>query len=444
MKKWGRQELDLSSGSPVSTAVDVERRTIRKATLRLIWCLVLLYLLNVVDRSNVGFAALTMNKELGLTAQMFGMSVGLFYVGYILCEIPSNILFSKVGARRSLARMAVGSGLVTMMSALAHNPISFYALRFLLGVAEAGYLPGIVLYLTYWFPAAYRARINALFMLAIPFSYVVSSALAAPILSLDGALGLPGWKWLFILEGLPAAAMGVFCYFYLTDTPSKARWLTDEERAWLAATLEKEVPATQMHSGTSILRMLGNPVVLTSASIYFALNLGIVSLPYWLPTLARSYGLTTREISVVSALPPLAGAVAMQLWGKLSDRSGRRAWHTGVALTVGAAGWIVCAVSHEPLLALGGLVFAAVGIFSTYALSWTIPQTYLPQDVRPIAIAVVGVLGNIGGATIPVVVGRLHDLTGTFLAGFLVIGVGMALAAVFSFRLHWRLERQAH
>ncbi|CAG9243776.1 MFS transporter [Paraburkholderia caribensis] len=427
--------MDLSSAKFTSPAELIERQTMRKATVRLVWCLIVLYLLNVVDRSNVGFAALTMNKELGLTSQMFGMSVGIFYVGYILCEVPSNILFAKVGARRSLARMAVGSGLVTMMSALAHNPLSFYALRFLLGVAEAGYLPGIVLYLSYWFPSAYRARINALFMLAIPMSYVVSSAFAAPILSLDGTWGIPGWKWLFILEGLPAVAMGVFCLFYLTDSPAKAAWLTEEERNWLTSTLAAEAPVTS-HSVAGMLRILANPIVLTSASVYFALNLGIVSLPYWLPSLARSYGLSTRDISIVTALPPLVGAIAMQFWGRISDRSQQRALHTGLALLVGAVGWAVSALSHNPFWALGGLVFAAIGIFSTYALSWTIPQTYLPKDVRPVAIAVVGVLGNIGGATIPVVVGRLHDATGSFMVGFLVISAGMLLAAVFSFRLH--------
>jgi ACS family tartrate transporter-like MFS transporter len=435
--------MDLSSGRFASSTAVVERQTMRKATVRLVWCLIILYLLNVVDRSNVGFAALTMNKDLGLTAQMFGMSVGVFYVGYILFEIPSNILFAKIGARRSLARMAIGSGLLTMMSALAHNPLSFYVLRFLLGVAEAGYLPGIVLYLSYWFPAAYRGRINALFMLAIPMSYVVSSAFAAPILALDGTWGIAGWKWLFILEGLPAVAMGVFCFFYLTDSPAKVSWLTEEERNWLTTTLAAEAAMTVSHRGVGMLRMATNPIVLTSAAIYFALNLGIVSLPYWLPTLARSYGLSTREISLVTALPPLVGAIAMQFWGRISDRSQRRAFHTGLALLVGAVGWGVSALSRSPVFALGGLVFAAIGIFSTYALSWTIPQTYLPKEIRPVAIAVVGVLGNIGGATIPVVVGRLHDATGNFVSGFLVISIGMALAAVFSFRLHFKIGRRA-
>jgi ACS family tartrate transporter-like MFS transporter len=435
--------MDLSSGRFASSAAIVERQTMRKATVRLVWCLIVLYLLNVVDRSNVGFAALTMNKDLGLTAQMFGMSVGVFYVGYILFEIPSNILFAKIGARRSLARMAIGSGLLTMMSALAHNPLSFYILRFLLGVAEAGYLPGIVLYLSYWFPAAYRGRINALFMLAIPMSYVVSSAFAAPILALNGTWGIAGWKWLFILEGLPAVAMGVFCFFYLTDSPAKVSWLTEEERNWLTTTLAAEAAMSVSQPGVGILRLATNPIVLTSAAIYFALNLGIVSLPYWLPTLARSYGLSTREISLVTALPPLVGAIAMQFWGRISDRSQRRALHTGLALLVGAVGWGVSALSRGPVFALGGLVFAAIGIFSTYALSWTIPQTYLPKEIRPVAIAVVGVLGNIGGATIPVVVGRLHDATGNFVSGFLVISIGMALAAVFSFRLHFKIGRRA-
>jgi ACS family tartrate transporter-like MFS transporter len=237
--------------------------------------------------------------------------------------------------------------------------------------------------------------------------------------------------------------MGVFCFFYLTDSPAKVSWLTEEERNWLTTTLAAEAAMTVSHRGVGMLRMATNPIVLTSAAIYFALNLGIVSLPYWLPTLARSYGLSTREISLVTALPPLVGAIAMQFWGRISDRSQRRAFHTGLALLVGAVGWGVSALSRSPVFALGGLVFAAIGIFSTYALSWTIPQTYLPKEIRPVAIAVVGVLGNIGGATIPVVVGRLHDATGNFVSGFLVISIGMALAAVFSFRLHFKIGRRA-
>jgi ACS family tartrate transporter-like MFS transporter len=433
--------MDFSSMHIGTDSTEIERRTVRKAALRLIWCLLVLYLLNVVDRSNVGFAALTMNRELGLTSQMFGMSIGAFYLGYILFEIPSNISFAKVGARRSLARMAIGSGCLTMFSAVAHNPLGFYLVRFLLGVAEAGYLPGIVLYLSYWFPAAYRARINALFMLAIPLSYVVSSVAAAPILSLDGVLGIAGWKWLFILEGLPAVAMGLFCLFYLTDAPHKAKWLSDEERGWLIATLSRETAAAPSQR-TGIAQLLRNPVVLTSAAVYFALNLGIVSLPYWLPTLARSYGLTNRQISLVSALPPLVGAIAMLAWGRVSDRSGKRALHTGIALAVGAGGWLLCALSGEPLWALGGLIVAAIGIFASYALSWTIPQTYLAPEVRPVAIALVGVLGNIGGALIPVVVGRLHDVTGGFVAGFSIIAAGMAIAAIFAIRLYLNMERK--
>jgi ACS family tartrate transporter-like MFS transporter len=432
--------MEFSSMHVGAESQEIERRTIRKATLRLIWCLLVLYLLNVVDRSNVGFAALTMNKELGLTSQMFGISIGAFYLGYILFEIPSNISFAKIGARRSLARMAIGSGCLTILSAAAHSPLGFYALRFFLGVAEAGYLPGIVLYLSYWFPSAYRARINALFMLAIPLSYVVSSAAAAPILALDGTWGVAGWKWLFILEGIPAVAMGLFCLFYLADSPHKAKWLSDEERGWLVATLARETVA-EISPGRGFWALLTNRVVLISAAIYFALNLGIVSLPYWLPTLARSYGLTNTEVSAVVALPPLVGAMAMLVWGRLSDRSGKRALHTGVALAVGACGWLVCALSHRPEWALGGLVFAAIGIFATYALSWTIPQTYLPKESRPVAIAVVGVLGNIGGATIPIVVGKLHDSTGGFLAGFSIIAAGMAVASLCSLWLYITTER---
>jgi ACS family tartrate transporter-like MFS transporter len=436
-----RTETLLSDGA---RALSLERRAIRKAALRLIWFLILLYLLNNIDRTNVGFAALTMNHALGLSAQMFGISVGIFYCGYLLFEIPSNLIFVRIGARRSLARMAIASGCVTVLTALVRGPLSFYALRFLLGIAEAGYLPGIVLYLSYWFPSAYRARFNALFMLSLPLAFTLSSALAGTILGMDGTLGLAGWQWLFILEGSPAVVAGIVALFYLSDSPKDASWMPLAERQWLQATLAAEAAASTIQHHKKFAGILLDPVVLTSAMIYCALNFGLVTLTAWTPTVIKTFDLPYREVGFVSMIAPLVGAVAMILWGRESDRKGERVVNTGLALLVGAVGWALAALAHAPGWIVCGFVLAAVGIYSTYAISWAIPQTYIARENRALAIAVVGVLGNLGGIFVPMIVGTLRTATHNFTAAFLVIATVMALGALVTFRLKFTLSRQLH
>lgn len=422
------------SGGPTDPDHAMERSTVRKAGMRLIWFLILLYLLNNIDRTNVGFATLTMSKSLGLTAQTFGTAVGVFYVGYLLCEIPSNILFAKFGARRSLARMAIVSGFVTMLTALVQGPVSFYALRFLLGVAEAGYLPGIVLFLSFWFPKAYRARFNALFMLSLPLGFIVSSAMAGTILGLDGTWGLAGWQWLFLLEGGPAVAAGFICLAYLTDNPKDARWLSADQRGWLADTLAAEARDAVVERA-SFWRTVSNPIVLACAAIYWALNFGLVTLTTWTPTVIKTFGLSDHQVGFVSMIAPLGGGAAMLLWSRASDRSGERVLNTSAALIVGAAGWAIAAATDKPFVIVTGFVLAAIGVYSTYALSFSISQTYIARAERPVAIATIGVLGNLGGVLTPILVGHIRDVTHSFSGGFLVTAVMMALGAAIALTL---------
>ena len=423
-----------------------DRTAIHRAASHLIWFLVLLYLLNNIDRTNIGYAALTMNKDIGLSAQTFGVAVGVFYAGYASCELPSNIIMAKTGARRSLARMAIGSGLVTMLTASVQGPVSFYVLRFLLGVAEAGYLVGIVLYLSYWFPAAYRARYNALFMLAYPLAFGVSSAMAGVILGLNGTFGLAGWQWLFLLEGAPAVIVGIISLWYLADRPRDATWLTDTQRRALEAALGNDTPmeAREARVGrmlSEVPSLLRDPVVMTCAMIYLALNFGVISLTSWMPSVIRGFGLPVTRVGFVTMIAPLAGALAMVLWGRWSDRRGERAGNTALALFVAAIGYVLVSQASTLLLTVCGFVLVAIGCYATLGMSFAISQTYVAPARRPVAIALIGVLGNVGGVFVPMIIGIIKTATGSFSAGFLMVAGVMAFTGLLTYRLRWTLAR---
>ena len=425
----------------------VQRRAVKRASLRLVWFLVLLYLLNNIDRTNVGFAALTMNKAIGLTAQTFGVAVGIFYVGYLLFEIPSNIVLARTGARTSLARMAIGSGLACASTAFIQSPISFYLARFVLGVTEAGYLVGIVLYLSYWFPARDRARLNALFMLSLPLAFTLSSAIAGSILSLDGLWGVAGWQWLFLIEGLPAVLAGIATLFYLDNRPRDAKWLSHAERAALEAAVATEGPAVEKRAGAMLRelpRLLADPVVLVGGIIYFGLNFGIISLTSWMPSVIQTFGLSHYKVGFVTMIAPLTAAVAMIGWSRWSDLRQERIINTTAAQLVGAAGWVVVALASDPVLITIGFVVAAIGVYTTYALSFAITQTYVAPESRAVAIGAVGVIGGIGGVFVPMIVGSLRTASGNFTSGFLVVAGAMTFSAVCTATLRPVLRRRAH
>lgn len=301
---------------------NLEKRVMRKVTLRIVPFIMLLYFIAFLDRVNIGFAALTMNEDLGLSPTVFGLGAGIFFFGYFLCEVPSNLILYKVGARIWIARVMISWGLVSACMIFVQGTTSFYVLRFLLGVAEAGFFPGIILYLSYWFPAMKRAQVTALFMAAAPISTALGSPISAALLELDGVLGYAGWKWMFVLEALPALIFGVVVLFYLTDKPEKAKWLTNEERAWLQNTMAAETlkNTSAQNSHSSVWKGLADKRVLALALVYFGTSAGLYTLGIWAPQIIKSFGASSLETGFLNACPAVVGVIGMVLWARHSDR----------------------------------------------------------------------------------------------------------------------------
>jgi MFS transporter, ACS family, tartrate transporter len=407
----------------------MEAAVIRKLSRRFVWFLTLIFFACVLDRVNIGFAALSMNKDLGLTAQTFGIGAGLFSVGYLLFEVPSNLILYRVGARRWIARIMITWGFVSMAMAMAEGPVSFYSLRFLLGLAEAGFFPGMMLYLSYWFPSAYRARFNAWFLLAIPLSQTIASAISGPLMELDGVLGLAGWRWLIIVESLPAILLGIVTFFYLTDRPKDAAWLNAAERAWLEETLSREERTVKKLNTNHLLRNLSNPLVVVLGLVYAGIATVLTGVPLWLPQILRVGGYSYIVTGLLAAMPPLVGAVVMVLWSQHSDRQGERLWHLLSAIFLSAFGWIL-AVSFidAPTMLVVSLIIANAGILAATSIFWTLPAAVLAGNSAAVGIAFIGVVGGIGGAIGPMAMGYLLDATHSFSATFIM----MALCATAS------------
>ncbi|MGY4502647.1 ACS family tartrate transporter-like MFS transporter [Bradyrhizobium sp. GM24.11] len=307
----------------------IETSTIRAISWRLIPFLVLAYFFSYLDRVNLGFAALTMNAELKFTPLIFSWGAGIFFIGYFIFEVPSNLALEKFGASRWIARIMVTWGIISAMMALVNGVTSFYVLRFLLGVAEAGFFPGIILYLTYWYPAEYRGRFLAAFAIAVPVSTVIGAPISGLLLGLDGAMGLKGWQWLFILEGIPSVLLGIVTWFYLTDRPEKADWLSAEQKAWLKARLDSEIAIKQAVKHPSLGEALSSPKVIALSLIYFGFVGALYGMQFWLPQIVKAFGLTNAQTGFVTAIPYLFGTVAMILWARHSDATRERVMHVG-------------------------------------------------------------------------------------------------------------------
>ena len=301
----------------------IERKTMRKVTLRIVPFIMLLYFVAYIDRVNIGVAGLTMNKDLGFSPAVFGFGAGIFFWGYFLCEVPSNIILDKVGARLWIARVMITWGLSSAAMAFVWDATSFYVLRFVLGAAEAGFFPGIILYLSYWFPAHRRAAVTSLFMAAVPISVIIGSPLSSALLELDGILGLKGWQWLFILEAIPAVILGFVVLFYMTDRPEKATWLADDERAWLVETMNAERAKKAGHASHSIWAGLSDLRVVALALVYFGTSAGLYTLSIWVPQIIKEFGLSTMHVGLFSSIPPLVAVFAMYCWARHSDRQRR-------------------------------------------------------------------------------------------------------------------------
>jgi ACS family tartrate transporter-like MFS transporter len=409
---------------------DLERRTIARVTRRLLPLLMACYFVAYLDRVNVGFASLTMNKALGFSAAVYGFGAGIFFLGYFIFEVPSNVLLSKVGARRWIARILVTWGIISACTALVTGPLSFYSVRFLLGIAEAGFFPGIILYLTWWFPSYYRSRIVGMFMAAIPLSNILGSLVSGFVLDLDGWLGVAGWQWLFILEAAPAVVLGVVFWFFMTDWPSQAHWLSAEQRDWLAARLDRERTQREAIRHYSLKQALLDKRVLLLSLVYFGGTFSGYGIALFQPQivnrLAAGFGMT----GVINAIPYVFAAAAMVWWGRHSDHSGERPRHVAIAYAVGAAGLIATALMTDPVLTMAMLVVAAMGQASTGPTFWSLPTAMLSGTAAAGGIALINALGNLGGFFGPYIFGLIKDATGgSFALGLMAIALGPIVSA---------------
>ncbi len=388
--------------------------------------MVLLYIVAYLDRVNVGFAKLTMDTDLGLSEAAYGLGAGIFFFGYFLFEVPSNVIMERVGARIWICRIMLTWGVVSMATAFVTGPVSFYVARFLLGLAEAGFFPGMVLYLTYWFPSPVRARLLALFLAGVPMANVLGAPTSGFILGMEGIHRLHGWQWLFLLEGLPAVILGLLVLRLLPDGPKDATWLDGEERDVIAAALAEE-PVREHHT---LLAMFSDPRVWLLAIPDFGIVLALYGVNLWMPTMVKAMGFDNVQTGLVCAIPYLAAVFVMVLWGLSSDARRERVWHVASASLLGAVGLVGVAMFHANLAVLISLGVAVCGTYAALAVFWTLPPSFLGGTAAAGGIALINSISNLGGLAGPTIMGWLKQQTGDFSTGLGVLAVGMTVAAV--------------
>jgi ACS family tartrate transporter-like MFS transporter len=408
----------------------LEIRTIAKVTKRIVPFLIVCYFVAYLDRVNVGFAALAMNQDLGLSQTAFGLGAGIFFIAYFIFEVPSNLLLEQFGARKWIARIMLSwgllSGTMAFIPAIAHvtglgNENTFYLLRVLLGAAEAGFFPGIIFYLTLWFPAQYRARIVGYFMAAIPLSTVIGAPISGVLLYLHGGLGLAGWQWLFIVEAVPAIILSGVVFFYLTDWPADAAWLAPDERNWLAGRLELERRQRLAVHDFSVRQSLVNPRVLGLSLVYFGAVATNYGLSFFLPQIVKGFGLNTLLTTLVSATPYAVGLIGMVWWGRRSDRVVERRYHAAFPLFIAAAGIAASTALDNPALKTVSFCVAGFGIFANLPVFWTLPTAFLSGAAAAAGIAVINSIGNLAGFAGPFAMGWIKDQTSSYAGGLLLL-----------------------
>jgi len=414
-------------GRDLVSAQTLEQVTLRKVAWKLVPFLCLLYVFNILDRANVGFARLRMQSDLNMSQELFDLGYGLFYIGYLLFEVPSNLLLRRVGARRWIARIMISWGLISCLTMFVYDARSFYAIRILLGVAEAGFFPGIILYLSYWFPDRERAKMTAYFMMAIALASVFGNPLSGLIMQyLDGALNLYGWQWLFLLEGIPSVLLGTIVLFILVDGPAQAHWLAPEERTWLVERMQREERDRQQTHGADRLGALLDWRVWLLIAIYFTVAVGSNAGGAYFPTLLQErFGSSnTLQIGLLSALPHLCAAIGMVLFSVSSDRTGKRREHVALAALVAAGGWALTASTSSPAVSLAGLCVAQLGMMSMLPTFWALPTAFLSGAAAAGGIALINSVANIGGFLGPSILGRFGLWS---MAASLLIGATLAM-----------------
>jgi D-galactonate transporter len=419
-----------------TTTTELERRTLAKVSLRLVPFLIVCYFVAYLDRVNVGFAALTMNKDLGISTSAFGFGAGIFFLSYFIFEVPSNLALERFGARRWIARIMLTWGVLSGAMAFIHGETGFYVVRVLLGAAEAGFFPGIIFYLTLWFPAAYRGRIVGYFMAAIPLSSVIGAPVSSMLLTLDGLAGFKGWQLLFIMEAVPALLLAVVVWFYLTDRPADATWLTTEERAWLERRLTAEAAQREAVHKIGVMQALANPKVLALSVVYFgavAVNYGTA---FWLPQIVKAFGVSNVQTGFITAIPYVIGTIGMVWYGMRSDRQMERKGHAALALALAALGIGVSTLLDDPTLKMVSLSVGAFGVFAVLPVFWTLPTAFLSGASAAAGIAAINSLGNLAGFFGPYAMGAIKDATGSFAGGLLFIAALAVIAMIVVLSLH--------
>jgi ACS family tartrate transporter-like MFS transporter len=408
------------------------RLIIARVVRRLVPFAFLCYVVAYIDRVNIGFAATELQKDLGLTDTAYGIGAGLFFLGYCLFEIPSNLILDRVGARIWMARIMIVWGLVSMATMFVTDTATFYAARVALGIAEAGFFPGMVLYLTYWIPAAERARTGALFMMGAPIAMILGAPISEALLKLDGQLGLQGWQWLFLVEGFPAVVLGALALRILTDRPEQAGWLAADERGWLAQEMSRERAERSSRQHGTDLRTLASGKVWLLSLIYFLNALVTYGVFLWLPKILRDASqLDGMRLSAITAIPFIAALVGMVIIGRHSDRTQERKWHVAACALTAATGLVLAAAfqSNVPLLVLS-FALSQVGQRSVQGVFWTIPPIFLGGTAAAAGIALINSIGNLGGAFGPSVMGWLRDTTGGYSSGLLVLATALVVEAL--------------
>lgn len=414
-----------------------KRATIRKVSLRLVPILAIAYFFNSLEKTNIGLAALEMNKSLGLTTAAFGLASGLLFVGYAVFEVPSNLMQYKVGARKWLARIMITWGAVAAATGFVNNEASLYILRILLGVAEAGFYPGVILYFTLWVPKEYRGTMLSLFVLGGTLSSIFGSPLTGLLLTPEHYFGIESWRAMFVIEGIPAVIVGVVCLFKLVDRPADATWLTDRERNWLEGSIAAENALVESnHSGKGVLRAMGDIRVLLLSFIYFCLKFGQYALAFFLPLMIVAFQtqagvkMSTFQVSLMVAIPAVTAVVPAILWARHSDKTGERYWHATVPAIVGAVGICASAMFHQPILIMVSICIATIGLSAQSAPFYQIPGYFLTGAAAATAFGLINSLGNLGGFVAPTVFGALKDATGDYTLPSYLMGGILILAAV--------------
>jgi MFS transporter, ACS family, tartrate transporter len=410
----------------------IQKTAMRKVYLRLLPLTMVMYFLCYIDRINVSFAALTMNKDVGLTAAAYGFSSTAFYVGYVLFEVPSNLVMDKVGARLWLARIMISWGLISAATAAVIGPSSFLLVRFLLGAGEAGLFPGTILLFTYWFPDAHRGRIIGFFTLALPVSVALGAPISTAILGMDGVLGVKGWQWIYILEAVPTVIVGLFVLFAMTDRPATASWLSEPERDWLAATLQAERRAVESGGKFSILGGMTNPKVLLLSINYFGIVTASLGLLLFIPQIIKSLGASTMNIGYATSVAYVCGAISMVVFGWLSDRLGDRRWLLFATCMMATVGLVIAGATMGTWWSMVGMCLATAGFYGTKGPFWAMPTMLLTGAAAAGGIAFINAFGNIGGAVGPALVGWLKDVTGSYAGGLYGLAAFTCISALIS------------